>query len=90
MGSRSAVFFCAHSPSYRLCEHMRHLCRVPLNCIPGSQRARAPSCSRGGQIEAGSRLIRECLGERKCEPRRPRAAFGAWPPPKQGRELGGQ
>ena len=81
--------FCHSAALMQALEHVRHLCRVSLNCIPESQRARAPSCRRGGQIEAVSRLIRECLGERKCEPRRPRAAFGACPPPKQGRELEG-
>nr|DAG21214.1 MAG TPA: hypothetical protein [Caudoviricetes sp.] len=103
MGSRSAVYFCAHSPSCRLCEqialrvvrrarlarghatlpltkknsvrcpaalmqaleHVRHLCRVSLNCIPESQRARAPSCRRSGQAETVSRLIRECLGRKE-------------------------
>lgn len=47
------------------------------------------------RADAADRLRRflaslgNALGERKCEPLRPRAAFGACPPPKQGRELGG-
>lgn len=59
-----AVFFCPAALMQAL-EHVRHLCRVSLNCIPESQRARAPSCGRGGQAETVSRLIRECLGRKE-------------------------
>nr|DAY70643.1 MAG TPA: hypothetical protein [Caudoviricetes sp.] len=64
MGSRSAVFFCPAALMQAL-ERVRHLCRVSLNCIPESQRARAPSCRRSGQAETVSRLIRECLGRKE-------------------------
>lgn len=57
-----------------------------------SRKSKGPARPRA---DAADRLRRfpvslgNALGERKCEPRRPRAAFGACPPPKQGRELGG-
>lgn len=57
--------FCHSAALMQALEHVRHLCRVSLNCIPESQRARAPSCRRGGQAETVSRLIRECLGRKE-------------------------
>lgn len=52
----------------------------------GPARPRADAADRLRRFPAS---LGNALGERKCEPRRPRAAFGACPPPKQGRELGG-
>ena len=52
----------------------------------GPARPRADAADRSRRFPAS---LGNALGERKCEPLRPRAAFGACPPPKQGRELGG-